>query len=74
MVVIDGMTYPFLDGVIHFTQMLSDHYKVSFGKPYPDHMDVKLLVPSLDEKITKVGQAKGHYLMWPVDCVMFKDE
>lgn len=73
MVVADGTVYPYPKGIIHSIPLVADHLKVSLDLVYPAHMDVMLPVPHRDGETSMVGQARGHILMWQVDCVLFDE-
>ena len=50
---------------------MDNHYKVSVKNLYQDYAEVDLLVPSQDNMTTKLGDAKGHFLIWWGKLVIF---
>lgn len=48
--------------------------KVFVHKPYPNYVEVDLLIPSHDGFTTNLGPSKGHFFILRVEQVIFCEE
>ncbi|XP_021843202.1 uncharacterized protein [Spinacia oleracea] len=53
--------------------MKRDNYRVSVDNTYSDYAIFDLPVET-DDGVTKLGEAKGYFVEWPVDMVFFVDK
>ncbi|XP_021761045.1 uncharacterized protein LOC110725886 [Chenopodium quinoa] len=64
---------PCPNGVTHNNKMKSDHYRVSVDYIYSEYALLDLPVTT-DDGISKLGEAKGYFVEWPKDLVVFEEK